>query len=885
MQSIFKLISLMTIIAAFSATSLFAEAPTPIYPVDGSECEDPTVTLIWNQVTGNATFSVEIARDEAFTDIYKVTNGLSDTTYTVTLSNSRTYYWRAITRYSGSEPEYGEIVSFSTRAIAPIIEEPANDLTCVFGELKFSWEGTADAYRIEISETDDFATSVIDSGGITATEITLNFDEYGKTYFWRLSGMHVNCQSEYTAVRTFTTPQTEPQLLMPENGSLGIPLFEDAPPYDMTMVWEDKEGVDNYRVQISEYSQFTVVLVDENIVADSEYDGIPDSRFTELTELPLDLNTRYYWRVLTIKDGCEGNWSTPHYFETPFDQIHGINPADGDDCNSMKETFIWSQENSAMAYRLQVFKDQEMTDTLHNISSIADTVITEVELDEPMTTYYWRVRAEDGNNIGKWSFLKHFTTTQVPPTVFFPQNEVKGLPNTINIEWENLGDDTYTFQIARDADFLYLVVDTTGYADTNFVFEADMNNFEFFFRIKATHDICRSAWSETVAFKTAVAAPVLTMPSDSATQVSIPPRFMWDEVQGAEFYTIEIAKNEEFTVGYEIESFIEGTQAILSKELFEEKETYFWRVRAENSEGKSLWSEIFTFTTGVNLPGIPVHIAPSDRSTKIPTTVTVTWEEAYNAELYLIQVSKEEDFDGEVISNTVPTTEIELKGLENYTTYYRRIASMNEELLHSRWSETWEFRTIDAEYSEGPELKEPETGATDMERTTRLEWEKTLRVKNYEIEVSKNPNMSNPIVKQMIYTNYFYATGLDYETTYYWRVNAENEAGVGPWSEVFSFTTEDEPISGINDHNDSNEPKIFPNPVEGSAVLSFYTKSNGTVTVTIKSLNGKTVDKKHYSMSRGDHRVEIDASEYSAGTYIYIIKSDGETQNGRFLVR
>ena len=38
-------------------------------------------------------------------------------------------------------------------------------------------------------------------------------------------------------------------------------------------------------------------------------------------------------------------------------------------------------------------------------------------------------------------------------------------------------------------------------------------------------------------------------------------------------------------------------------------------------------------------------------------------------------------------------------------------------------------------------------------------------------------------------------SGLDFETEYFWRVQAVNEAGAGGWSETRSFTTLDEPLA------------------------------------------------------------------------------------------
>ena len=64
-------------------------------PEDGDESTSPTPTLTWNPEPTAATYYVELATDEAFTDII-VSEELNDTSYTVTesLVDTLTYYWR-----------------------------------------------------------------------------------------------------------------------------------------------------------------------------------------------------------------------------------------------------------------------------------------------------------------------------------------------------------------------------------------------------------------------------------------------------------------------------------------------------------------------------------------------------------------------------------------------------------------------------------------------------------------------------------------------------------------------------------------------------------------------------------------------------------------------
>ena len=83
-------------------------------PEDGDESTSPTPTLTWNPEPTAATYYVELATDEAFTDII-VSEELNDTSYTVTesLVDTLTYYWRVRFGTSCGINPWSETFSFS----------------------------------------------------------------------------------------------------------------------------------------------------------------------------------------------------------------------------------------------------------------------------------------------------------------------------------------------------------------------------------------------------------------------------------------------------------------------------------------------------------------------------------------------------------------------------------------------------------------------------------------------------------------------------------------------------------------------------------------------------------------------------------------------------
>jgi hypothetical protein len=91
-----------------------------------------------------------------------------------------------------------------------------------------------------------------------------------------------------------------------------------------------------------------------------------------------------------------------------------------------------------------------------------------------------------------------------------------------------------------------------------------------------------------------------------------------------------------------------------------------------------------------------------------------------------------------------------------------------------------------------PVLSDPQNNAVDLPVNLTLRWNSAAGVDTYTIHISKNSNMSSPILDQSGITGTSYSlSNLDYDTRYYWRVRAVNAAGNSDWSTIRNFTTED----------------------------------------------------------------------------------------------
>lgn len=88
-----------------------------------------------------------------------------------------------------------------------------------------------------------------------------------------------------------------------------------------------------------------------------------------------------------------------------------------------------------------------------------------------------------------------------------------------------------------------------------------------------------------------------------------------------------------------------------------------------------------------------------------------------------------------------------------------------------------------------PTLLSPSNGTTGISTSPILSWNASSGATNYAVQLSIDPNFTSYVVNTTTTTNSFNVSGLSGNTTYYWRVNAQNTAGSSAWSQVWTFIT------------------------------------------------------------------------------------------------
>ena len=188
-------------------------------------------------------------------------------------------------------------------------------------------------------------------------------------------------------------------------------------------------------------------------------------------------------------------------------------------------------------------------------------------------------------------------------------------------------------------------------------------------------------------------------------------------------------------------------------------------------------------------PETPILISPADLEANQPITISLSWLSQIHTSSYSIEVSKQSDFSSLAMdqANLTDTT-FSISGLEHNTIYYWRVNAQNV-AGNSDYSIVHSFTTIDA-LPEAPFPIEPANGAVNIPVDVAFKWNVIENAESYSLEVSTISDFTNLVVDQTGLTNTSYsASGLENNTSYYWRVSATNVAGTSEYSSAWEFTT------------------------------------------------------------------------------------------------
>jgi hypothetical protein len=362
----------------------------------------------------------------------------------------------------------------------------------------------------------------------------------------------------------------------------------------------------------------------------------------------------------------------------------------------------------------------------------------------------------------------------------------------------------YDLQLAIDSAFTTGVVNFTNIPTSTYTPLANLTpNTKYYWRVRSVNAAGgASAWTASRYFRSALLPPVAQTPG-----VDVPalapnlhtrrPTFTWDAVPGATGYTVEVSTATTFATKV-VNATTSATSYTHTLDLAANT-VYYWRVKANGTNGPSLYSSpLRTFLTG-NPPPAPSLSAPASNALLTDYTPTFDWSDTAPAGgYYELQLATDSAFTIGVvnISNILTSTYTPLAEINPNTKYYWRVRAYNSDTDASAWSASRYFRSaLLPPVAQTPGVDFPALAPNLHTRRPTLTWDAVPGATTYTVEVSTAITFATKVVNATTSaTSYTHTLDLAANTIYYWRVKTNGTNGPSLYSSPLkTFSTGNPP--------------------------------------------------------------------------------------------
>ncbi|MCR9014614.1 LamG-like jellyroll fold domain-containing protein [Aquiflexum gelatinilyticum] len=366
-------------------------------------------------------------------------------------------------------------------------------------------------------------------------------------------------------------------------------------------------------------------------------------------------------------------------------------------------------------------------------------------------------------------------------------------PMDISFAWELVPNaDTYQIQISKSSTFASGNIILSNLRNLSIVYPKLDANSTYFWRVRGVRNGVSGSYSNTRSFQTNSVSntpgqPLLLEPDSGKEGVSLNPAVSWSKVPNALSYDLQISTVSNFSSTIFSQIGITPTSYQSPKLL--ENTTYFWRVRARNSNGIGSYSATGSFKTVSmsSVPGWVIPIRPTNGVIINPVNVVLEWENLPEADTYRLVISTNSNLSSPFLDKSGLTdNSFTISNLDPNKTYYWRIVGVNR--TGTGWySQNFSvFKT--GSFTQVPaviQLASPEHDSNIFSTSITFSWTENPIAQSYTLQVSNREDFGTMVANINNITGTSRTiSNLQVNTQYFWRVWGSNEAGNGPVGEV-----------------------------------------------------------------------------------------------------
>ncbi|HMQ99702.1 MAG TPA: hypothetical protein PKE39_11825, partial [Ignavibacteria bacterium] len=850
--------------------------PVLLLPANGAAAQSLTPQLDWQDALNSVNYRVQLSADSLFTGFIIDDSTIIVSSYDVQpgiLQNYTQYYWRVAAKNSASWSEFSSAFSFRTFG-APnsvLLNYPPNNASGVSASLTFNWFTALPTKKTDKRTVTENVNLLKDAAGnlsignywFELTRDTVNLTDlvtdtlltdttkavsgliFSNSYYWRVKAHNEAGWGAFSPWWKFTTTSGAPVLQQPVNNQTEVQVTP-------LLNWSDVAGALKYRVQVSAFSNFSVLWLDDSSSTESQLQ-VPNGI--------LAYNSLYYWRVKTRNVAGWGDYQAPIRFFTqvvPPPPVPVLSaPANGATGVELTPLLNWNDVTGSTKYRVQVSLSSDFSSVLIDDSSmVVSEYLLAAGILNSYTQYFWRTAVKGSSSWSSFSSAWNFTTLGTPQAVvlYSPVNNAEAQQTDITFVWYKASEipgmkvsvkssgfminrtkdvslggvdaiSLYNFELTADTVTLSGIISDSSLTDTVKYVSGLAANTSYYWRVRAKNNIGWGAfsmwWKLTTMDNTPPPAPVLISPVNNASNISVKPVLDWSDVPGCEKYRVQVSAFSNFSVLWIDDSNSVTSQFQVQNGILAYNSAYYWRVRAKNSYGWGGYQaapyRFFTLVTPP--PSAPVLLSPANGAVGVLLNPMLDWNNVSGALKYRLQVSAMPDFSTFLIDDSSLTnSEFNVPAgiLGSSSTYYWKAAA-KDNTAWGDFSAAWNFTTLGL--PQPVVLNYPLNNAVEQPLNITFNWHMAEElfgklnksherqnnsskilvsslsngpsaISAYWFEMTTDTLTMTGLVRDTLLTDTLKnVNGLSSNTAYFWRVKAANEIGWGAFSEWWKFTT------------------------------------------------------------------------------------------------
>ena len=453
----------------------------------------------------------------------------------------------------------------------------------------FSWNNSGDTTTLQISKDKDFNDILnrLDLNGLNETDIKL---EAG-TYFWKLESKAAENEADVKTGKLQVIQSLPPAQVAPaEDYTYGYRKRNPA----VRIIWTESPFASTYKLEISRNPSMSNPVVEQRTSTTSSIIST------------LEQGT-YYWRVTPYYTLNKKGFAEPSEIRSfkierkgeltaPELLVPSENGIVNTEINAKPTSFSWKIENEAQSYTVRIADNENLRNPAVTFETIDNFYILNSNVTKLKDgKWYWGITMRDTEgNVSPVSQIRTFYTMKGVPE----QHTVEPaegyccalslLPDT-KFTWKrNIPDNFISeLQIASDQGFKQIVYKTPVTSAS--IRGVNLPLGTYYWRLKSS-----STTDETELITPAKTLNIignldeaqLTAPAGRAiARETIPFKFTWNDVKGADYYRLSIFRLSDNKLVYEnVIDEPEDSVDMFKPKDFVDKANYKWRIQAFANE-------------------------------------------------------------------------------------------------------------------------------------------------------------------------------------------------------------------------------------------------------------------------------------------------------------